>query len=187
MPLVSRYNYETSKNDNQFAYIDTTNPNETPSPEQNTQALNKTVDNTNKFVCPTCQKVLKTNNILAEHIRNVHSGLWYECSENKCAKLYKKRGALSTHVQKTHNRKLTAAEKAGAKKSNLKITAKKFGCHTCNQRFTRNSSLKLHIKETHMETDTKFECYICQSTIYSNYRNIKKHFSSKHCENKKQR
>lgn len=146
---------------------------------ENKNKNKETVGDAQKYVCTDCQKCLKTENILKEHIRNVHSGLWYVCSDVACDKMYKKRGPLSAHTKQKHHRGLMDEEKIGKIDVIHKETTKNFQCETCNQLFTRKSTLKLHKMEIHEETFKSFECYLCRS-VYTNYRNMKKHFSSKH-------
>lgn len=80
------------------------------------------------FQCPHCPEILPDNFHLKNHISHRHGHfMQYTCS--LCGKGYQTSMGLHYHMQR-HG-------------------GKKFICTICDQKFTRDSSLKLHVKKLH--------------------------------------
>ena len=82
-----------------------------------------------RFVCPQCQCTFASRGGLREHVKHIHQQLArYHCEH--CGKGYSIRSNYYDHVA-THT---------GAKRN---------VCHICQNQFTFNYSLKVHIRRCH--------------------------------------
>ena len=125
------------------------------------------------FKCPSCDRILKSRKLLANHIIRVHSKMliddetreeeflqitdreMFPCSH--CGKLFKTENYLLIHLRRVHN--LFKQPIVEGKKAVLKKVGKKYVCKFCKCSFLKEDSYKFHLKKHKgMELDI---CRVC--------------------------
>ena len=104
------------------------------------------------WICEECPAVYKSQHLLYQHKRNVHSKMKFEC--NRCAKIFNQKINLDTHISQVHEKKLafccTKCGKSFHSRANKSHHEKRCGgekpfkCSICNKGLSTNSSLILH-------------------------------------------
>jgi len=145
-----------------------------------------------KCQCDECDKTLKNNHNLKEHIKSAHIKA-FECPYEMCqiaGKRFGHKRHLKTHVERYHMKEREKCEfcekffydKNSRKKhvNEIHLKIKPYVCIICHKCFPRRGSLDIHMK-THncMEEKIVFECKYCGfKFIHKN--NLHKHLKTKH-------
>lgn len=143
------------------------------------QKHSKIHSNEFKFICDHCDKRYHHKSELILHMfSHKKSPLPFQC--DVCDKSFAAKFKLNQHKE-THK---------GCEIENLETFAKYFccfvsgvkshSCQHCDKKFTRNSSLTIHML-THSEVDKKFECNLC-SKSFDRQRSHDRHMKIKHGE-----
>ena len=147
--------------------------------------LNKRLD------CNKCEKKFISYRAMKQHMKLVHKIVWMKRAFNcdVCAKPFGSEHKLEKHVAKVHETKDDLKKKAiivkakpkkkctdeNPKKCLKKVTNHQ--CDQCEQSFTKNYSLKEHIKVKHL--NQRFHCDQCEQS-YKRKHHLKEHIKVKH-------
>ena len=124
-----------------------------------------------KNVCPVCQKVFKSENMMQRHVRKFHEKT-YPC--DKCNKCYPSKLSLEEH-KKSHEDDsylqcsmchLKYKRKIGLKYHQIRVHSNvdpKFMCDYCGKRFKLKLDLSVHIEKIHM--GIAHICKICGKVV----------------------
>lgn len=124
-----------------------------------------------KNVCPVCQKVFKSENMMQRHVRKFHEKT-YPC--DKCNKCYPSKLSLEEH-KKSHEDDsylqcsmchLKYKRKIGLKYHQIRVHSNvdpKFMCDYCGKRFKLKLDLSVHIEKIHM--GITHICKICGKVV----------------------
>lgn len=124
-----------------------------------------------KNVCPVCQKVFKSENMMQRHVRKFHEKT-YPC--DKCRKCYPSKLSLEEH-KKSHEDDsylqcsmchLKYKRKIGLKYHQIRVHSNmdpKFMCDYCGKRFKLKLDLSVHIEKIHM--GIAHICKICGKVV----------------------
>lgn len=124
-----------------------------------------------KNVCPVCQKVFKSEDMMQRHLRKFHEKT-YPC--DKCSKCYPSKLSLEEH-KKSHEDDsylqcsmchLKYKRKIGLKYHEIRVHSDvdpKFMCDYCGKRFKLKLDLGVHIEKIHM--GIAHICKICGKVV----------------------
>lgn len=113
------------------------------------------------FQCEICPKAFKTNKILGQHIRSVHTDERnFRCE--KCQKTFKTRSHLNTHTQLSKSCSSDHDEMT----QEVSTATRQFKCHQCSKIFATQQRLRQHINGFH-STERKFKCHQCSKSYKS--------------------
>lgn len=126
---------------------------------KNTKSSRKVKPKTqHKFKCH-CGKTFHCKSNFNRHDKIQHKGFRYKCG--KCVKLFNYKRSLMNHTKIMHER------------VNLK-------CDCCEEsNFSSKSALKLHIENSHITSNVKYKCVICEKS-YKFKKDLNRHFREVH-------
>ena len=107
------------------------------------------------LICSFCGYQATQKGSLNTHVRSLHLGIKYECKH--CGIKLSTKASLNSHIDLIHNmipRKGVDCKECGKfmSKGNLKFHINsvhekiRYKCNQCNNEFTQESSLRMHVK-----------------------------------------
>uniref|UniRef100_A0A1B0GKT4 C2H2-type domain-containing protein n=2 Tax=Lutzomyia longipalpis TaxID=7200 RepID=A0A1B0GKT4_LUTLO len=138
-----------------------------------------THSNVRSFKCTICFKMYKSDKIVKEHLRNVHS---VGKPKNRKKKIYIRETVKCVHCNKTFASPHTLSEHVRVVHRGLPIDIPdgEVKCKICKELFDGIESLKDHVKVHLVQPVEKpFECAIC-GLKYSHLHKIRRHMNKTH-------
>lgn len=147
------------------------------------QKHSKVHTNDFRYICDHCDRKFYAKSDLILHMySHKTTPLPFQCDE--CDKSFSAKFKLNQHMM-THQGRQTTIRRIvqsfySDKNSFSFVVAgvKSHACQFCGKKFTRNSSLTIHLL-THSSMDTKYECNLCSKT-FDRQRSYDRHMKIKH-------
>lgn len=131
--------------------------------------------------CSICKKYLVDS--IHRHMKTVHSKIKkYPCTEQECAKVFKRKDQLTAHINNVHKRIVLYTCRICSKSFRRKDSYdyhlqtygdKANGCHLCHRHFATENKLEEHSKKHNY--GTIIQCQYCNRFLANKYV-LKKHY-----------
>lgn len=132
-----------------------------------------------KHECELCKALLTSEDLMLEHLANVHTITISTCCE-MCYKIFPSKKSLERHIKKCHLIKCLQCDavfngRKALNQHNSEIhNSAKIKCEICNQTFTQKVSLERHMNHLHNQ-----KCLYCDKNLKSK-KILIQHMAKKH-------